>query len=816
VQNPIHTAARAWQQAGFAVVPAASDGTKRPAVPWKAHQGTAPDAAQIDAWFEPGRYDGLGIICGAVSGQLEMIELEQRGMSLLERLPAMLADHGEPMLWAQLTAGYMEVSPAGGLHLMYRVADGPARPNSKLASAPDRLPLIETRGEGGFVIVAPSGGGVHPSGRSWALVNGGPASVPSIDSYQRDLLHAVASLLDQAPPMAPEPARLPRDRDPGRLSPGDDYAARSAWDQILAPHDWKAVRRQGDITYWCRPGKEHGISASTNALGTDRLHVFTSSTAFEPGTSYSKLGALAVLDHGGDHSAAARALARAGYGDPLPEPQRDVAALIAPGQPARPALALVPSIDGSSALAPEPQPAMTTMERSEDGHANDLIERFGQLIRYCPQRRAWLIWGGAVWEWQGEDGGKVREYAKRAARSMPEDDKGAISHKRRALSSGGTSGCLMQARTDPRITVDITALDAEPYALNTPAGVVDLRTGRIRRPDPASMHTRMTIAAPDDEPDADWERFLDDTFGQDHELRAYVRRLAGLSLIGTVLEQLMPFAHGAGANGKSTLLEALMHAMRIGQAGYAIAVPAEMLMIRKHSEHPAELAQLAGARLVVASELDDGQRFAEARIKQLTGRDSINARFLYGQPFTFQPSQTIWMLGNTRPQARTGGLAFWRRVKLLNFANIVPVERRDPALGDKLNAAAGAVLAWAVAGAVDYLEGGVREPRTVSAATESYAADQDTVGRFVDDMCHLANSELVKTPVGTLRAQYDAWCREAGEEPVSARRLTQELSDRYGVRSIASNSKRHYVGVALLRADGDDADAPGDRYGDDR
>jgi putative DNA primase/helicase len=265
-----------------------------------------------------------------------------------------------------------------------------------------------------------------------------------------------------------------------------------------------------------------------------------------------------------------------------------------------------------------------------------------------------------------------------------------------------------------------------------------------------------------------------------------------------------------GANGKSTLTKVLMRVLGVGETGYAVAAAAEMLMIRKHSEHPAEIAKLAGARMVVCSELDDSQRFNEARIKDLTGGDMLDARFLYGQPFTFTPTHTMWLYGNKRPQAHTGGMAFWRRVKLIELEHVVPVERRDTALDDKLYAAGGTVLAWAIAGAVDYLTNGQREPGSISAATAAYAEDQDTVGRFVNDCCHRADSELVRIAVGKLRATYEAWCREVGEEPVSAKRFSVELRDRFAVGEARSNASRFFTRITLLEDPTDEPDGPED------
>lgn len=462
--------------------------------------------------------------------------------------------------------------------------------------------------------------------------------------------------------------------------------------------------------------------------------------------------------------------------------------------------------DGATALAPHPAPS--TLERSEDGHAHQLISAYGDLIRYCHERGRWLVWNSTRWTWQPPGGGEVREYAKTVARAFDQSDNGALAHKKKCLSSAGISGCLKQAETDPRVIVSISDLDADPWTLNTPAGTVDLRTGQLHAPDPAALCTKTTLVGPATTPDPAWAQFLADTFGDDHDTRDYVQRLVGLTLIGQVREQLLAFLHGLGANGKSTLAETLMHALGVGETGYAIAAAAEMLMIRKHTEHPAELAQLAGARMVVCSELDDGQRFAEARIKQLTGRDSINARFLYGQPFTFAPSHTIWLLGNHRPQARTGGMAFWRRVKLIEFPNVVPPERRDPALGDKLNAAAGTVLAWAIRGALDYQNGGIREPGSVTEAVASYAADQDTVGRFVTEACHRAGSDLIRVTASELRDSYEAWCRDVGEEPASAKRLGQELRDRFDVGEHRSNGRRYYTRICLLSIDDETPDGP--------
>lgn len=429
---------------------------------------------------------------------------------------------------------------------------------------------------------------------------------------------------------------------------------------------------------------------------------------------------------------------------------------------------------------------------TEDGTARAFVRLHSSSFRYCPQR-GWLHWIGSRWEW--DEAGRHRETIKAVARSLPSGE-GWASYKRRALSASGISGIATQAQTDPSLTVHIDQLDSNPYEINTPGGIVDLRTGRLRPADPDALHTRTTAVAPDfDRTSTLLTSFLDATFGGDAELIGYVQRVLGLAAIGTTLEQVLPFGHGSGANGKSTLLETAMHTFGRGDGGYAISAPSEMLMMRKYSEHPAEIAQLAGARLVVLSELEDGARFAEARIKQLTGRDSINARFMARNPFTFTPSHTFFLLGNSKPAATTGGDAFWRRLRLIPFAHTVPEQERDPRLGEKLATEADAFLAWVIDGARDYLAGGMRTPAAISEATAEYARDEDTVGRFVED--RLILSPAAHVAMRDVRHAYETWCSDVGEIPVSAKRLGSELRRRWGLTEARTASTKSYVGAML-------------------
>lgn len=837
---------------GYSVVPIRADGTKSPAIPWKQYTEQRPSQDQVRAWFDDTDHD-LGVVQGAVSGNAELTEIEARAAHHLPALKQLADDTGLGDLWTRVTTGWVEMSPSGGFHFHYRL-DGDVPGNEKLARAADKMVLAETRGAGGQVVVAPSRH--HPSGRPWARLVGGPATAPVLTVDERDAFHTLLRTLDQAPqPTTPTPSAPRAPRQPGEgITPGDDFEARTDWADILCPHGWVHVFTRGRTRYWRRPGKSMGFSATTgHADDRDRLYVFTTSTEFEAETPYTKLGAYALLEHAGDHSAAAKALYVAGFGQraeqrrdaaalDAPPPGGDLAGLIAPttnGTTSWPTASSAggssPSSSTSATAAPsaapaglpaatatgQPNPPATapstatvsspgTYSETDDGNALRLIDTHGRILRYIPQRAQWVTWNGTRWRW--DEAGRVNELARDIARNLPDHDRAAERHRKNSLSRRGLEAMAAVARTDPRVAIHLSDLDARPYELNTPGGVVDLRTGTLTAPDPAALHTRSTTVAPDPAPHHPlWSRFLADTFAGDPTLTTYLQRLLGVSLVGTVLEQLLPFAHGLGANGKTTLLGVIQRLVGIGDDGYSISAPAEMLLATHQQGHPTEIARLAGARLVVTSELEDGQRFAEARIKQLTGRDVISGRFMRQDWFSFVPTHTLWLLANHQPAVKAGGPAFWRRLRLLPFEHTVPPEARIPDLEDRLVEQEGpAILAWLITGARDYFTHGLAEPASVRAATDTYAADQDTVARFVADECVVGdpNAQHLQTKVAAVRAAYERWCRVEGEEPVSAKSFTQQLRARFGVLSDRDNATRWYRGIRLNDVETDTPSEP--------
>jgi len=303
---------------GISVVPVATDGSKRPGVStWKEYQERRATSDELMAWFQGA--EGVGVICGKVSGNLEMLELEGRAVAdkIHLDMKEMAKQAGLGTVWERLNNGYVEMTPSGGLHWLYRIK-GEVPGNTKLARRPGENGgidvLAETRGEGGFVVVAPTNGTCHPSGGAWKMLSGSPKSIPTLTVPERDQLHSLFATFDAIPKQENIQEEL-KPKGEG-LTPGDDYNAKVTWEQILEPLGWKKVyvNRQG-VTAWRRPGKTEGISATTNHAGTDKFYVFTSSTIFDPERSYTKFAVFAIVEHNSDFTKAARALREQGYGD---------------------------------------------------------------------------------------------------------------------------------------------------------------------------------------------------------------------------------------------------------------------------------------------------------------------------------------------------------------------------------------------------------------------------------------------------------------------------------------------------------------------
>ena len=350
------------------------------------------------------------------------------------------------------------------------------------------------------------------------------------------------------------------------------------------------------------------------------------------------------------------------------------------------------------------------------------------------------------------------------------------------------------AAADPVFARHSGDFDRDPWLLATPGGTVDLRTGAMRPADPGDMLTRCTAVTPAERADCPrWLRFLNDATQGDAELIAYLQRFAGYSLTGTTTEHVLMFCYGTGKNGKSTFVNALQHVF----GDYAVVAPAETFAASHHDRHPTELAMLRGARLVVASETEEGRAWAEARVKSLTGGDPITARFMRKDFFTFVPTFKLLIVGNHKPVLRNVDEAMRRRIHIVPFTHKPP--QPDPNLGEALRAEGPGILRWAIDGCLAWQRHGLAPPQVVHAATEEYLADQDAFSAWAAERL-IYGPDLSERP-GTLLVDFNQWALRTGETQRSRHALKAWLDRQPNLGRRTVRGVDYVRGVALRRDD---------------
>jgi P4 family phage/plasmid primase-like protien len=333
--------------------------------------------------------------------------------------------------------------------------------------------------------------------------------------------------------------------------------------------------------------------------------------------------------------------------------------------------------------------------------------------------------------------------------------------------------------------------DADPWMLNTPGGIVDLRTGDMRPTEPGDYCTKSTAVAPDFKMKCPiWDKFISDITAGDGELQAFLQRMAGYCLTGDTSEHAMFFLYGTGANGKSVYtktLEDIAH-------DYAVAAPMETFTQSTHDRHPTELAMLRGARLVAAQETDQGRKWAEAKIKMLTGGDPVRARFMHQDFFEYVPLFKLMVVGNHKPRLENVDEAIRRRLHLVPFTVTIPEAKRDAELLEKLKDEWPAILAWAIAGCLDWLLAGLCAPPAVKDATREYFEDQDPLADWLVGRCVLDRDAW--TASADLYADYSVFTPQAERD--TRKRFGERLeSHGFRARKMGKGNVRGFCGIAL-------------------
>jgi putative DNA primase/helicase len=355
-------------------------------------------------------------------------------------------------------------------------------------------------------------------------------------------------------------------------------------------------------------------------------------------------------------------------------------------------------------------------------------------FRYVEQW-GWMMWTGSHWKRTGE--GKVMGYVKPIclAQSKASLDDWDIDIKSRAgfarglASSKTIAAATKNAAIDHRLYLEASQFDTNLWLFNTPGGTIDLKTGELREHSREDYITKIAGATPTDEVDCrKWLAFLEQITDGNRELQDYLQRLGGYAMVGDPCEECLDFFYGQGGNGKGTFLKTLQYIF----GSYATTAATETFLESKWSRHPTDVAKLAGARLVVAQEIDKGRMWNEALIKTLTGRDVMTARFMRKDYFDFLPQFTLIISGNNRPSLKAADAAWRRRLHLVPFNRNIPPEQQDPKLKTELESEAGGILRWCVIGCLLWQQNRLSPPEIVLEATEDYLQEEDKVPAWTE------------------------------------------------------------------------------------
>jgi putative DNA primase/helicase len=468
------------------------------------------------------------------------------------------------------------------------------------------------------------------------------------------------------------------------------------------------------------------------------------------------------------------------------------------------------------------------------GNAQRFVCDHAADVRYVHPWKKWLVWDGT--RWKIDDTGEVARFAKTTVKKMyddaavmlerlkGEDDGGGksgickalkaiIIHARKSEDARALNRMLELARSEEGVPVLPDDLDSHPWLFNCPNGTIDLRTGDLR---PHKREDFLTQFCPTEyKPGAPCPRFiktLATIFNDDADMVEFNRRHLGYSLTGDVSEQALPIWHGAGSNGKSTIITAVLETIGTDYAG---TVPVELLMETRGTQHPTILADLFGKRLMVAAETAEGGRINESRLKFLTGGDRIKARRMNENFWEFHPSHKLILITNHKPEVRGTDHAFWRRLRLVPFevqflnpkapentGKVIPENRRiDPKLSEALRAEREGILAWLVRGCISWQRDGLTVPQAVAKATADYRSTQDVIASFIGECC--LESPGVRCRFSALFEAYCKWADAAREKPLTRKAMGESLAAKGFTRHESSGT--WYIGLTL-RESGDSGD----------
>lgn len=436
---------------------------------------------------------------------------------------------------------------------------------------------------------------------------------------------------------------------------------------------------------------------------------------------------------------------------------------------------------------------------TDTGNAERLVKRHGENLRYLTEGGVWYIWDGV--RWAQDRLAEVSRLAKETILAIPQEAEKASKEeiqkkilawahksegvdKRRAMIS-------LAASDGEGLQILPEQIDANPWQVTCLSGAIELDSGLCREHRREDLHTKVILT--DYNPEATcptWMMFLHRVMGGKPQLVSFLQRALGYSLTGDTREHCLFFLHGSGNNGKSTFLETIRYLF----GDYACKAEFATFLSKQNEGPRNDLARLRGSRLVAASEAEGGKRLAEALIKEITGGDTISARFLHHEFFEFKPQFKIWLAANDKPIIKGTDHGIWRRIRLIPFTVKIPDEEIDKGLPEKLKAELPGILAWIVQGCLDWQKMGLGEPKEVKEATQEYREEMDMLADFITQKCLVGPAHEI--PARKLYREYKSWAIEQGSEVLTETAFGRSLSGR-GITAKRSSAGNLRCGITL-------------------
>lgn len=449
---------------------------------------------------------------------------------------------------------------------------------------------------------------------------------------------------------------------------------------------------------------------------------------------------------------------------------------------------------------------------TELGNAR-ILARMGEGKILHSEKWGWLAWDGR--RWRMDDAEKVvvemqkavLEYrlarAMESFRKLLQVGKDAEDFEKRKQSKLATirmirmhedersiRGARKLAESEPSMSVDYLTFNNDPWLLNCANGTLNLRSCELLAHDSSSRLTQLCPTQYIESADCPrWRQFLEEVFPGDAALIAWIQRLLGYSLVGTIREHVLPIFHGVGRNGKSTLLKTVLAVLGPDYAG---TTPSEFLMLDSRGQHPTKFVELYGKRFMIDMETGDGARLNEEIVKRITGGDEIKARKMKQDFFSFKPTHKLVLCTNHEPKVRGMDVAIWSRIKLVPFQEVFEGARQDKLLDETLLREASGILNWMLEGCLQWQKHGLGDVEAVSTATAAYKGGQDTVMMFFQERIEKAVGQRVKR--ADILSAYKGWCLSQGLDPVPPNTFTNTLL-RLGVQ--ADPNGKWYVDIKL-------------------